>query len=147
MKKILFLDIDGVVNCATTSQRHRGTIGIDPYMALLVDRIIQATGCGVVISSSWRHSKERLDEIRKQACEFTDITPSGRLTNYEDRPRGHEIRKWLDRHSDVERVDRYAILDDDSDMLDEQLPSFFKTSWQTGLTQEIADKVIAHLNK
>jgi hypothetical protein len=31
--KVLFLDIDGVVNCLTTKTRYLGLTGIDPRMA------------------------------------------------------------------------------------------------------------------
>jgi hypothetical protein len=63
-----------------------------------------------------------------------DRTPS--LPN---RPRGEEIDLWLHEHSEVER---YAIIDDESDMLDEQMPSYFRTSFfEDGLTEEIAGMV------
>lgn len=137
MSKILFLDIDGVVNCKTTQQRHRGAIGIDPYMALLVARIIESTGCLPVLSSSWRHSPDGFEEVERQVYKMHDVTP--RL----NRARGEEIKDWLSRHSEVTK---YAILDDDNDMLEEQKPNFFRTSWDTGITEEIANKVIKHLN-
>lgn len=38
-----------------------------------------------------------------------------------------------------------SILDDDSDMLEEQMPNFFRTSWQEGITEEIAKRVTEHL--
>lgn len=142
--KVLFLDIDGVCNCATTAQRHRGVIGIDPFMALLVGRIVEATDCKIVLSSSWRHWEEGRDEVRRQVWDFIDVTPSmPKSGGAEDMERGFEIQDWLDRHPEVTK---FAILDDDSDMLPEQKPSFFKTSWQTGLTEEIAKQVIDHLN-
>jgi hypothetical protein len=134
--KVLFLDIDGVVNCVTTAQRHRGMIGIDPYMALLVDRIIQATGCEVVLSSTWRLFEESRKEVKKQVCDFIDVTPE--LNEI----RGKEVEAWMQAHPGVTT---YAILDDNSDFLGYQ--PLFKTSWSTGLTQEIANEVIAHLNK
>lgn len=145
--KVLFLDIDGVVNCVTTAQRHRGAIGIDPYMALLVDRIIQATGCRVVLSSTWRLFKESREEVRKQVCGFIDETPNlqGQDGVWGVVGRGHEIKAWLDKNKELV-IDRYAILDDNTDMLEEQMPNFFNTLWSTGLTQEIANEVIAHLN-
>ena len=141
MKKILFLDIDGVVNSEKTFQRHRGAIGIDPYMAFLVGKIQLDTDCDVVLSSSWRYgNKELLDEVRKQVVDFIDVTPDveGNMV------RGKEIQAWLDKHP---KVKRYAILDDDSDMLSEQRPNFFQTSWKTGITDEIAKQVTEHLNK
>jgi hypothetical protein len=41
-------------------------------------------------------------------------------------------------------VDRYAILDDDTDFLEHQMPNFFHTSPSTGITQQLADKIVAH---
>jgi len=146
--KVLFLDIDGVVNCVTTAQRHRGMIGIDPYMALLVDRIIQATGCEVVLSSTWRLFEESRKEVKKQVCDFIDVTPHLPLREFggscdaESCERGMEVAAWLKDHPEVTQ---YAILDDNSDFMGYQ--PLFKTSWSTGLTQEIANEVIAHLNK
>lgn len=141
-KEILFLDIDGVVNCATTTQRSRGYIGIDPEMAFLVGKIQLDTGCRVVLSSSWRGSVEGEKEIKEQVVNFIDKTPNTR--RYPDRLlRGYEIQDWLNAHPEVTK---YAIIDDDSDMLPEQLPNFFQTSWKTGITKEIADKIIEHLS-
>lgn len=137
--KILFLDIDGVVNSVTTAQRHRGMIGIDPYMALLVGRIIEATDASIVLSSSWRHDPGAREEVTKQVMPFIDVTPNFKG----ETSRGTEIKAWLDLHPEVTK---YAILDDNEDMRTEQMPNFFKTSWSTGLTQEIADAIIAHLS-
>lgn len=146
-KKILFLDIDGVVNCKNTAQRHRGFIGIDPYMALLVNRIVEATGAEVVLSSTWRVTEDSREEVKAQVIDFADVTPPStynkRTEHYSKR--GEEIQAWLDENG--HKVGKYAILDDDTDMLPEQLPNYFQTTWEVGLTQEIADKVIEHLNK
>lgn len=135
---VLFLDIDGVVNCKSTVQRHRGAIGIDPYMAFLVGKIQLDTGCDVVLSSTWRLWEETREEVKRQVVDFIDVTP-----DWGSHPRGAEIKDWLDRHPSVEK---YAILDDSSDMLEEQLPNFFNTSWDFGITPEIAQRVTEHLN-
>ncbi len=135
--KVIFLDIDGVLNCANTKQRHRGFIGIDPYMALIFCRIPEATGAKVVISSSWRHFKGGLEEIEKQVCKFIDITPTLR-----GEIRGEEIEAWLKQHPEVEK---YAILDDDSNFLPDQ--PLFKTEWKLGLTEEMVNRVIKYLNE
>jgi hypothetical protein len=161
--KILFLDIDGVVNCATTTQRHRGFIGIDPMMAFLVGKITLAVpDLKVVLSSSWRHMTEGREEVERQVVPIFDITPRREKGNL---LRGDEIKAWLDSHELMKcdtptscppfsramcmghSIEKYAILDDDSDMLEEQLPNFFKTSWQTGITDEIAERVINHFQK
>lgn len=135
--KILFLDVDGVLNCRTTYTKGSEFFGIDPYMVLLVHRIIEATGCKVVLSSSWRHT-EAGRKIVKKAVPFIDITPS---LYGEGMTRGHEIDAWVRHHPDVSK---YAILDDDSDMLAGQ--PLFKTTWDEGLTQAIVDEVVAYLN-
>ncbi len=149
--KILFLDIDGVCNSqATFTKDPNAHFPIDPYMAFLVGKIQLETDCNVVLSSSWRHHNESVDHIRKRVVSLYDLT--GDEPHDPDRPsgaencqRGREIKAWLDNHK--YKVESYAILDDDSDMLPEQIPNFFKTQWLVGLTDEIAQKVIAHLNK
>lgn len=134
---VLFCDIDGVVNCKSTQQRHRGAIGIDPYLAFLVGKIQLDTNCWVVLSSTWRLWEETREEVRRQVVDFVDVTKDFSSV------RGDEIKEWLDRHPEVEK---YAILDDSSDMLEEQLPNFFKTTWDEGITPEIAKAVTEHLN-
>lgn len=140
MRKVLFLDIDGVCNSAEFAMKSPkgGMLGIDMHMAFMVGKIQLDTGCDVVLSSTWRLAEETRQEVRDQVVDFIDITP-----NMWDVPRGAEIQDWLDRHPDVTR---YAILDDDPDMLESQMPNFFKTTWEKGLTEEIAKAVTEHLN-
>lgn len=52
--KVLFLDIDGVANCATTKETAGPYIGIDPKLMAKVQRIVDKTGSVVVLSSTWR---------------------------------------------------------------------------------------------
>jgi len=141
--KVIFLDIDGVVNSEETLKRTKGGIlGIDPYLVSIFNRIIFATDAKIVLSSSWRHSKEGRDEVRQQIMDFIDVTPRMPLLGgSETMERGKEIKAWLDKHPEVEK---YAILDDDSDFLPDQ--PLFKTTWKKGLTEEIAKEVIKHLN-
>jgi len=143
--KVLFLDIDGVVNCATTTQRHRGYIGIDPYMAFLVGKIVLDTDCKVVLSSSWRtFHDDGVKEIGKQVTFVDDVTPSPwyEEENKHHSTRGEEIQAWLDLHPEVEV---YAIVDDDTRMLESQLPHYFQTQWNAGITEEIAKRITDHL--
>lgn len=149
--KILFLDCDGVINCDNTfKQNARGEqayIVTDPYMCFLVGKIQLDTGCQVVLSSAWRHHDESVAYLNRRVVPIFDTTPD--MPRSEDSgieycERGREIKAWLDTHPEVTR---YAILDDSADMLPEQLPNFFKTSWVVGLTEEIAQAVINHLNQ
>lgn len=135
--KVVFLDIDGVLNSEeyALSLGKGGMLGINPEAVKILDRILEATGAKLVISSSWRGSSDLLADIRSNVGEYIGITP--RLSGI----RGSEVKAWLDDNP----VDRYAILDDDSDFYKYQ--PLFKTTWKKGLTNEIADKVIEYLNK
>lgn len=142
--KILFLDIDGVCNSRAYGEQI-GTLWevIDPATAAMVRRIVIQTGCRVVLSSTWRFYPNCRDIVKREVCEFIDVTPDMQKPgqHYGVTDRGHEIKAWLDANPGVER---YAILDDNSDMLPGQ--PLFKTSFDIGLTEKIADQVIKYLN-
>lgn len=142
--KILFLDIDGVCNNRKTRERQGDTkfIGIKPELADRVRRIIEETGCKVVLSSSWRLFDSSRKWARENVCDFIDVTPDlqkGAIWGMTYR--GFEVQAWLANHPSVKR---YAILDDSSDFLWGQ--PLFRTTWEHGLTDEITNQVIAHLN-
>lgn len=142
--KILFLDIDGVCNHQKTRERQGNTkfIGINPAMADRVRRIISETGCKVVLSSSWRLFPDSKKWAEQEVCEFYDCTADlQRGSVWGMVYRGFEIKEWLGRHPGVRQ---YAILDDSDDFLWGQ--PLFRTTWAEGLTDEIADAVIEHLN-
>lgn len=68
-----------------------------------------------------------------------DVTPYMR-----SRHGGSEIQEWLDKQTEPYR---YVILDDDSDMLDWQLPYFIQTDWlKWGLSDEDVEQAIHILN-
>lgn len=144
ISKVLFLDIDGVCNNRRTRERQGNTkfIGIKPELAERVRRIVKDTGCVVVLSSSWRLFPDSAKWAEQKVCKFIDKTidmQKGKVFGVTDR--GHEIKEWLDRHPSVQQ---YAILDDDHHFLPDQW--LFQTTWEHGLTEEIADAVILHLN-
>lgn len=139
--KVIFLDIDGVVNCATTKQRHGGFIGIDPEKAELVKRLIKNTGAKVVLSSTWRLDEESREHVKLVVTDFIDVTPRFRFDHIRGDRRGEEVADGLSRHPEVTR---YAILDDDRDFLPGQ--PLFKSTWQDGLTGEIAKLAEDYLN-
>jgi hypothetical protein len=136
--KVLFLDIDGVVNKRENydPSRKSGPYPIDTYCAFLVGRIKLQTGCEVVLSSSWRHHPEGVENVSDRVVELLSVTPT--LSGL----RGDEVQAWLDIHPEVEK---YAIVDDDLDFYVYQAPNFFLTTFQDGLTDEIAEAIIEHL--
>jgi len=163
MRRIIFLDIDGVI--ATPNRiMPDGFWGLD-------DRCQDALGCilgrfkdaEIVISSSWRKADltatvERLDEAGFRFCDrvkgqtiraYNYIQPGIAMSI----PRGVEIRQWIDHnvHSGGSGIYlpgangtfkrkglgtdyQYVIIDDDTDMLLEQADHFVRTESERGLT-------------
>src|SRR5262249_22294460 len=138
--KVLFLDIDGVVNCKTTRRRHRGLMGIDQRLARVVREIAHAVpDLKVVLSPAWRGVEDGRGAVEDKGVPWFDVTI---CFDADDDVRGYEIQAWLEMNPGVER---YAILDDDCDMLPHQMPSLFRTSTGIGITQELADRIVTHL--
>ena len=115
--KVIFLDLDGVLNSSITKAKLGDFIGIDNAKVRLLKKIIDATGAEIVISSSWRlgynNLKEEFSEppmdylkrkLRRSNLRFIDTTP--KLDH-----RSNEIRAWLKKNDDV--VKNYVILDDE----------------------------------
>lgn len=151
--KVLFLDIDGVVNKQENFKHSKSTTPypIDSYCAFLVGRIQIATDCEVVLSSSWRNYPDAVQIVTDTVVPVLDKTKniskkldtpiSARGREWDYSIRGDEVNEWLSRNP---QVTHHAILDDDSDFYDDQ--PLFKTTFKEGLTDEIAQKVIEHLN-
>jgi hypothetical protein len=137
--KVLFLDIDGVVNKKNNfnPSSKMGLYPIDAYCAFLVGRIQLATGCQVVLSSSWRHHPDGVKNVSERVVELLDVTPV-----LDSGHRGDEVNAWLKAHPECTD---YAILDDDIDFHNDQ--HLFKTTFEEGLTDEIANRVIAYFNR
>lgn len=138
--KIIFLDVDGVLN--SEQDRFSWTLESDKHLILLAC-IVRRTSAKIVVSSSWRNYG-LLDILKKRLNDFSmsvfDITGHNK-----DDIRGLEIKEWLDNHSDVES---FAILDDeDFDILEYFPNNLVKTNTKAGLQKKDAEKCIAILSK
>ena len=152
--KVIFLDIDGVLNHEqhykwlmetdepTPLQRTYPYTELNPKSCQLLKEIIDETDAQLVVSSSWRLDGEtRLNSLFKHfgLPKIYSITPCLNTA------RGIEIAAWLSAHPDV---DKYIILDDDEDMNLEQMPFFIKTNpYEDGLNEEVKDKAIKILKE
>lgn len=175
--KVLFLDIDGVLNsenwfayriyCVKNNMvnilmnfidtddrniKHKLTMLDDRAIANL-NRIVEETGCKVVLSSSWRSSIEseniftqNLLKLKGFKYEFYDVTPRLWFSDFSIR-RGEEIKFWLDKESEKHEIESFVILDDDSDILPEQMNNFIHVDGQVGLTDRDVLTAIEILNK
>lgn len=135
--RILFLDVDGVLNSYKTGGRY----ALKRNCLRRLQKIIDKTQCKIVLSSTWRMDEYALKRLRRvlsyRNIKIFDTTP------VLGKHRGLEIAEWLDTHKD--EISKYAILDDDSDMEEWQLPNFFQTDPEYGMTDTITYRVIYHL--
>jgi len=160
--KIIFLDIDGVLNVISQGWDDFGSL-FHKHFEDNLRMIIEKTGAKIVISSTWKSDGlKRMQEMwkhRNLPGKVIDITPDcieivnkGICEFYDLVDRGHEIQYWIDTHN----IDNYVILDDDNDMLDNQRNNFVRTSNNTdhedcvdigwGLTKKCAKQSIKILN-
>jgi hypothetical protein len=133
--KVIFLDIDGVLNCSRTLNPRKLPYIVDPKLLALFKHVVEQTGAHVVLSSTWRYDPAGLFSARHSGIPFDDVIP-----DLPDEPRRKEILAWLEGHP----VERYAVLDDEDDGLD-KLP-LFQPSSVTGLSREIAQGLTEYLN-
>ena len=172
MKKVIFLDVDGVLNSAKTLYEDSS---LEDNLILNLKELINKTEAKIILSSSWRLSTEAvatlMDKLDKFGLVISGMTCDGVdldwLEKYEfdvtkkyldtkfdynenkqikiTRDRGAEIFKWLCYHYDC----AYVILDDEI----EDIKPYFnesvivKTPYKTGLTKEDVKKAIQILNK
>lgn len=134
--KVIFLDIDGVL-CTVRSHIARGDLGLmralDREGVGLLNQVVDDQ-TRFVLSSTWRllHDREWMeDHLRMHGWigQFHDDWRTKEISSM--RGRGGEIAEWLGRHPDT---DRFAIVDDDSDMLPEQMSMFVHTSTDDGFS-------------
>lgn len=150
---VIFLDIDGVLNCQLFYENRKKSESIieypqdqiDPVRVSWLNTLCNETDSVVVISSTWRCSGIEYcrKALREAGATFNviDITPILHVA------RGCEIDKWLKDNCmqlfGVHAHDfyRYAIIDDDSDMLLNQQDHFFHTDPYSGLTPNTCYKI------
>ena len=168
IRKIVFLDIDGVLN----TEHYQGLLQyqgkswqdeygafFDPNAVKQLKRIIDATGADIVVESSWKYLgldvMKELWKVRNLPGRKIDITPSSisdeylfniDLDNLDASMlhcKGIEIASWLaEQTEDI----RYVIIDDEYVILESQLPHFILTNPYEGITEEQAERTISILN-
>lgn len=146
--RVIFLDVDGVLNCNSTRQKIPFTefLGIEDNKVDLLSRLVKECGAVVVLSSSWKRGWDRdafkcedygtyLDlKLGQYGVHIYDKTPDSAGWN-----RGHEIAEWMEKISLVENIEGYVILDDEyfADFKEYNLGAHLvRTSWKDGLQKK-----------
>ena len=158
MNKLIFLDIDGVLNTANY-QTWRQLLGKDisdlhghlfsPSAVRNLQRLVKWTNAKIILSSSWRLDgldvMRRMWKERKMPGEIYDITPYVNAREYPIATRGVEIQKWMqDSHC---TKSPFVIIDDVDDFLDKQQKNVIMTNYRRGLTLFKALQAIIILNR
>ena len=115
--KVIFLDIDGVLNCVETKEKCKAYVGIDDKMVSWLKRIVEATGAQIVLSSSWKHDWEPINKDAQnefgfyvdRALKRHSLTAIDKTYESNSEHRGEGIIQWVRTHE----VDSFIILDDE----------------------------------
>lgn len=163
MNKIIFLDLDGVLNSQKTfMENHEYHMFFCKYQSegfddivknrmleidfdkvyMLID-ICNLTGAKIVVSSSWRRLYDY--PLIEEKLVFLGLPIVGVTPFIDGHRRGDEIRKYLEENE----VDDFVILDDDRFSDFNELENYLiKTSfYDDGLTEEIASDVVRVLRR
>lgn len=115
--KVIFLDVDGVLNDGATRDRAPGgCVGLSAHMIGNLKKIVDATSAKIVLVSTWKREwsvdpNERTEDgaylhnsLAAVGIDIADKT----IDNVSDRGAG--IVKWLKAHPEVEK---WIVIDDD----------------------------------
>jgi hypothetical protein len=138
MRRVIFLDIDGVLAPIRRWDRYGD---LEPACVQVLNEIVARGGADVVVSSTWRYGKtvaelqEMLDSQGFKGC-VVDKTPTGPPGAV----RADEIAAWLAEHD----VGAFVIIDDHVDMA-ELHAHLVQTRPSEGLQPADASRAIAML--
>lgn len=160
--KVLFLDVDGCLNGSEPNPGQRGCTIWRECVAHL-NRVVQATGCRIVLSSTWRQHVVQPDYMTLKGFGFLlrthglgggtgvvfsqtapDLSPSADL-EHDIEERSRQCRAWVESHRERYRVTAYAAVDDEDHGFIRQGIPFVRTDPRFGLLEADADKLIAAL--
>lgn len=152
--KVLFLDVDGVL-CLNEYAT------LQPELLANLQLVVENTGCVIVVSSDWRMYPTKLRELTR-ALKLRSIRTIGKTrpwTTPEANERPNEIKHFLNsfrekmkRQGKPFRIKRWCAVDDRDLSVEEGGEicgpnRFVRTDPQTGLTFEVAMKIVNALNK
>lgn len=156
--KIIFLDVDGVLNNENTkASAPSGCMGVEDKLISKLVKIVTETDAKIVLTSDWKIGWESFDiycsedakylnrKLKKYGLKISAKTYDDHIYDrfFEDRGRG--IHKFLEK---VQNVESYVVIDDHTftDFDDEIMLYLALTDYKTGLTDEDTAKAIFILN-
>lgn len=148
MNSLLFLDIDGVLNSTRYWSANKplpmGKAGaLDPEAVERLNRIVDETGCDVVLSSSWRSQGRDVVDVMLRERGFRHHLDG--LTPLLWKERRIEIGQEVDRRD----PERFVVIDDDLDAWADSFRGwgvFVNTNYLVGLQDDGVAMAIQWLN-
>lgn len=159
--KVVFLDVDGVLNSEQWFQQRPTPkrFTVDPKCVARVRKLCEVTDAKVVLSSSWRvrmKVRQLVDLLSRSGLPrevmvgvTPHLLPHELPGTMEEAPRGMEILEWLTTERYREnlrggRVEKFVIIDDKSDMfgLEKHL---VQTNKEIGISDRDVEVAISHL--
>lgn len=154
--KIIFLDIDGVLNNQIMYEDREDIIGskggeLSKKCIDQLNDLTRLTEAKIVLSSTWRMDEDVEEYLAASGIKGEII---GKTPCLRDRfsLRGNEIHAWIVENEAVigsyySDFHSFVILDDDSDMLLWHRENFFWCDPYAGLTPNLAYKAARFLNR
>lgn len=148
--KIIFLDIDGVLNDHGRMMNIHS--GIQKDKALLFNKVLDETDCMIVISSAWRYII-LTGAMTIKGFEILLLTHGLKCHNRvigwtpmdeEISSRGKQIQNWIDKYYAGKNT--YVVVDDLDDGITECGHPFVHTDGKIGLTEQNVDQIIKLLS-
>lgn len=104
-----------------------------------LDELCKEMDLKIVISSVWRRffTLEEWNKVLQEEFGFKNLQVIG-ITETKRTLRGDEIKDWMDKYGPV---DNFVIIDDDSDMREDQMKHFFQTDNYSGITPNTLYKI------
>lgn len=141
-KKIIFLDIDGVLNSRQWYMCENGKIGkgnIDPENVRVLKELVEETGAEIVLASSWRSYADIFERFH----EFTGGLDLRFVLN-PFMEKDDALKDFIQTYKG--RKYSYVIIDDELN----EYPSFgdehiVVTDWETGLTERHKNEAVSKL--
>lgn len=167
---IVFLDIDGVLNSRTFRDWRVSSIGqkrraylqehyegllfnelllLDPLAVERLQKLVLATHCKIVISSTWReksspaHFAQLFELLGYPLPKNTIIGLTPIMDQIQEHKRGIEIETWINTHV---FKGTYLALDDDCPSIFLEKQPLYSTKYKDGLTDNDVDNIVNIIN-
>lgn len=148
--KIIFLDVDGVLNNPGTYSKIKAEANdftiIETSLIKLLNKITGQTAAKIVLSSSWKHKFRNDDELKMFLNRGCGVSAEiiGKTPNAKNR--GEEISKWIELFGSEYKIESFIILDDENNMGELQ-NHLVHINGAVGLTDKDVKTAIRRLNQ